>query len=288
MPELPEVETMKRGIAAVMGSRIIDVTRCRCRLKPIGIRPSLAMLRRRARNQQITGLSRVGKRVVLELESGRPDRPGTADDGPGARGRRRRIAEHCGCDSRSKGAASSELLFWDRRGLGSVQVYTPAAVRPAAGRISGLAPMLCWRRPRCSAQRLGRSRRRDQGGPAGPGSRGGHRQPVRFRDPAPGAAFILSGAATSCGLRHWELLHGAIIEVLQDAIRHEGSTLSDGTYRNALNEAGSYQNQHRVYDRAGEACRRCGQAEIVRIVQAQRSTFFCPKCQTLRKSSRPG
>src|SRR5687768_1770278 len=70
MPELPEVETMKRGIAAIVGSRIVEVTRCRCRLKPIGIVPSWAVLRRRVRNQQITGLSRVGKRVVVELESG--------------------------------------------------------------------------------------------------------------------------------------------------------------------------------------------------------------------------
>ena len=72
-----------------------------------------------------------------------------------------------------------------------------------------------------------------------------------------------------------------MLEVLHDAIRHEGSTLSDGTYRNALNQAGGYQNQHRVYDRAGEACRRAARP-IVRIVQAQRATFYCPACQTKR------
>src|SRR5688572_30621738 len=70
MPELPEVETMKRGIAAVLGSRITHVERCRCRCKPIEIVPSLAVLRRRACDQTIAGLSRVGKRVVLELGSG--------------------------------------------------------------------------------------------------------------------------------------------------------------------------------------------------------------------------
>ncbi|MGH7081556.1 MAG: zinc finger domain-containing protein, partial [Acetobacteraceae bacterium] len=66
--------------------------------------------------------------------------------------------------------------------------------------------------------------------------------------------------------------------VLEDAILHEGSTLSDGTYRNALNEAGNYQHHHRVYDRAGEACGGCG-STIERIVQAQRSSFYCPRCQ---------
>ena len=69
-----------------------------------------------------------------------------------------------------------------------------------------------------------------------------------------------------------------MIAVLEDAILHEGSTLSDGTYRNALNEAGGYQNHHRVYDRAGKPCTTC-QSPIERIVQAQRSTFFCRMCQ---------
>ena len=59
-------------------------------------------------------------------------------------------------------------------------------------------------------------------------------------------------------------------------------------FRNALNEAGNYQNHHRVYDRAGHVCRRCGRAEIIRIVLAQRSTFFCPTCQPLRRSSSGG
>jgi formamidopyrimidine-DNA glycosylase len=77
----------------------------------------------------------------------------------------------------------------------------------------------------------------------------------------------------------WPRLADAIHKVLETAIRYEGSTLSDGTYRNALNESGSYQAYHRVYDRAGERCLCCGRGRIMRIVQAQRSTFFCPLCQ---------
>jgi formamidopyrimidine-DNA glycosylase len=79
--------------------------------------------------------------------------------------------------------------------------------------------------------------------------------------------------------RHWSDVHAATLEVLHAAIRHEGSTLSDGTYRNALNQEGGYQYQHRVYDRAGQPCPAC-QGEILRVVQAQRSTFFCPACQS--------
>jgi formamidopyrimidine-DNA glycosylase len=77
----------------------------------------------------------------------------------------------------------------------------------------------------------------------------------------------------------WARIHTALIEILNTAILYEGSTLSDGTYRNALNQSGGYQNQHRVYDRAGDLCPTCSAREVRRIVQAQRATFFCPACQ---------
>jgi len=77
----------------------------------------------------------------------------------------------------------------------------------------------------------------------------------------------------------WQRIHAATLEVLELAVLHEGSTLSDGTYRNALNQAGNYQNHHRVYDRAGEVCPTCSRGPIIRIVQAQRSTFYCASCQ---------
>ena len=80
-------------------------------------------------------------------------------------------------------------------------------------------------------------------------------------------------------LADWARIQLAIDVILQAAIQYEGSTLSDGTYRNALNESGGYQSHHRVYDRAGELCTTCGRSPVTRIVQAQRSTFFCVLCQ---------
>jgi formamidopyrimidine-DNA glycosylase len=77
----------------------------------------------------------------------------------------------------------------------------------------------------------------------------------------------------------WGRIGEACREILELAIRYEGSTLGDGTYRNALNKSGGYQNAHRVYDREGETCPTCGRGEVTRIVQGQRSTFFCAKCQ---------
>ena len=82
----------------------------------------------------------------------------------------------------------------------------------------------------------------------------------------------------------WGRIHQAIARVLGEAIEHEGSTLSDGTYRNAMNHEGNYQNYHRVYDREDLNCDRCSAGVIRRIVQAQRSTFFGPVCQ--RKTGR--
>jgi formamidopyrimidine-DNA glycosylase len=86
----------------------------------------------------------------------------------------------------------------------------------------------------------------------------------------------------------WSRLDAAVREVLTDAIRHEGSTLPDGTYRNALNQAGGYQNHHRVYGRAGKTCPGCGGDSIQRVVQAQRSTFFCDVCQPARRRGLAG
>ena len=51
------------------------------------------------------------------------------------------------------------------------------------------------------------------------------------------------------------------------------------------NQDGSYQNHHRVYKRADEGCPRCGDVKVIRIVQAQRSTFYCPRCQRMPRSN---
>ena len=71
-------------------------------------------------------------------------------------------------------------------------------------------------------------------------------------------------------------LAAAVRTVLGQALEAGGTTLRD--FRDAHGVAGSFQMQAQVYGREGEACRRCGTA-IRRIVQGQRSTFFCPQCQ---------
>ncbi|OWQ93852.1 DNA-formamidopyrimidine glycosylase [Roseateles aquatilis] len=71
-------------------------------------------------------------------------------------------------------------------------------------------------------------------------------------------------------------LAGALRQVLGEALEAGGSTLRD--FKDAHGVAGSFQMQARVYGREGEPCRTCG-TPIRRIVQGQRSTFFCPACQ---------
>ncbi|UOD50777.1 bifunctional DNA-formamidopyrimidine glycosylase/DNA-(apurinic or apyrimidinic site) lyase [Orrella daihaiensis] len=74
----------------------------------------------------------------------------------------------------------------------------------------------------------------------------------------------------------------AIVQTLNDALNSGGSTLRD--YVNASGEAGAYFTLHAsVYERDGQTCRVCG-SKIKRIVQGQRATYFCPRCQ--RRSPR--
>ena len=94
-------------------------------------------------------------------------------------------------------------------------------------------------------------------------------------------ALFLAGisprkAAGRVTRKQLNLLVGAIKKVLGDAIQMGGTTLRD--FLNAEGEAGYFKQELRVYDREGEPCRACG-SEIKRIVQSNRSTFYCPKCQ---------
>lgn len=74
------------------------------------------------------------------------------------------------------------------------------------------------------------------------------------------------------------LLVPAIRDVLNEAVEAGGSTLRD--YRQLDGSSGAFQDRHDVYDREGEKCRRPGCGGIIRrITQTGRSTFYCPRCQ---------
>jgi formamidopyrimidine-DNA glycosylase len=283
MPELPEVETMRRGLVPIVGCRIEAVERPPCPRKPIAITPGLAALRRRVEGTRVDRTDRAGKRVVLWLDSGdalifEPRMTGLVllADPPDPLYNRLRLRFE-----RPKRGPAPELLYWDRRGLGNVRLLSPAQFADAFG-LHALGPDALAMTAELYRERLGRSARPlkvallDQQAVAGIGNLY--------------ASEILHVAgvhpARACRLvtrAQWERIAAAALDVLETAIRYEGSTLSDGTYRNALNQNGGYQNEHRVYEKAGSSCTQPNcRGKIERIVQAQRSTFFCPTCQKRR------
>lgn len=279
MPELPEVETMRRGIAPIVGSRIVGAERVRCLRKPIAIEPGGRALLKRLLGRQIAEVGRLGKRVVLVLDSAdrvvfEPRMTGLVllADPP--------TSEHLRFRLDLSGGPAEHVWYWDRRGLGSIRVLSEKqfAERLGDGRLGPDALALTWEQLR---ERLAASRRAikvallDQRALAGVGN-------LYASEILHLAGIHPAKPCSRLKPAQWQVIHERMIEVLNLAIRYEGSTLSDGTYRNALNQAGGYQNHHRVYDRAGEACPTCQRGEIVRVVQAQRATFFCPECQKRR------
>jgi formamidopyrimidine-DNA glycosylase len=83
-------------------------------------------------------------------------------------------------------------------------------------------------------------------------------------------------AANRIGLARCARLAGAVRKTLLSAIRAGGSTLRD--FADERGRSGYFQNRTWVYGREGEDCRKCG-AQIRRIVQGARSTYYCPRCQ---------
>lgn len=267
---------MVRGIRRhCENRRVAGVEFCPCPRQPIPVFPD------RNAFQQLSGaeiqtVGRLGKRVLLHLDSGQviviePRMTGLLLVSDPPTELHLRVILHL---QPVRGLASN-IRFWDRRGLGTVSLLGATQMQQLRDRLGPDALEMTsaeWQ------QRLGKTSRPikvallEQSIVAGIGN------------------LYASEILHLCGIsprRRADRVRGsklaalddAVRQVLQTAIRYEGSTLNDGTYRNALNQDGGYQNHHRVYDREGEVCPTCGQAEIRRIVQAQRSTFFCPCCQ---------
>ncbi len=177
------------------------------------------------------------------------------------------------------------LTFWDRRGLGTIRLLDPTEYDVRVCRKIG--PDALTIGIEAFAEAIGRGRRAvkvallDQRIVAGVGNLY-----------ASELCFIAGvDPRTRCdrlSLPQRRRLHAAMVAILTDAIAAGGSTLADGTYRTAENRAGGFQHRHLVYDRAGQACRRCGgrsdlnEPLVRRIVQSGRSTFLCPGCQRRR------
>ncbi|MBN1394474.1 MAG: bifunctional DNA-formamidopyrimidine glycosylase/DNA-(apurinic or apyrimidinic site) lyase [Pirellulales bacterium] len=280
MPELPEVETMRRGIAAAVGCRVKDLRRPNSRLRSILISPRIDHFRRRLVGRRITAVRRLGKRIVLELDAARPN-GGRVVIEPRMTGLVMLAdppdTEHLRLVFSLTGGKAEKILFWDQRGLGTVRLLDDNQYRKAFGP-NRLGPDALSIAPEVLRQRMAGSRRAikvallDQRALAGVGN-------IYASEILHRAGIHPAVECRRLGNADWSRLHAAIGAVLRAAVRLQGSTLRDGTYRTARNDPGGYQRHHRVYQRTGERCLSCGKGRIERVVQAQRSTFFCPVCQ---------
>ncbi len=277
MPELPEVETMVRGIQKDCTNRRVErLEFVRSRRRPIPVFPARASVVRRMANRRILGVTRLAKRIVLALDSEdvmiiEPRMTGLLLISPPPTQAHRRVVWHL---NPSKGLAD-QLEFWDRRGLGTVSLLDASELAELRARLGPDALEITfdeWKTQLNSTSREIKVALLDQHLVAGIGNL--YASEILHR-----AGISPLRSATTLGARRLARLDEATKHILQEAILYEGSTLNDGTYRNALNKDGTYQNHHRVYQRAGQRCASCKKSIIQRIVQAQRATFFCSRCQ---------
>ena len=85
-----------------------------------------------------------------------------------------------------------------------------------------------------------------------------------------------TGALTSQDVRR---LYRALMEIMQDAVKARGTSWGDVEFKDLQGDPGQYQLDLKVYEREGEACRRCRNV-IVKESFAGRYTYFCPQCQS--------
>jgi formamidopyrimidine-DNA glycosylase len=283
MPELPEVETMRRGIGFLVGRRIAGAEFPRGPVRPILVQPPPATVARRIVGRTVAGVERRGKRVLIGLAAaaGVPRRWLVVE--PRMTGRfvigAPPTADHVRLVLRlaaGRDAAATSVSFWDLRGLGTVRLVDDRGLERLCGP-ERLGPDGLTVTAADLVRRLDRSRRAikvallDQRVVAGIGNI--YAAEILFR-----AGIDPRSPCRRIGADAWERIAAETRRILAEAVRCEGSSIGDETYRTADDRPGRFQRRHRVYGRAGEACSGCGGA-VVRIVQAQRSTFFCPHCQ---------
>ncbi len=269
MPELPEVETIVRGLDfAIVGRRI---AKAEIRLPKIAQAPADISFERAVTGQTITAVRRRGKYAVLELSGGRSLVTSLRMTG-------RLIV--AGPEQPDFPAAHVVLQFADGGRLNFADVRTFGRMRLVErgepwDRDLGIEPlssgftqeaftgMLSGRTTPVKALLL------DQRHIAGIGNIYACEAlwEARIRPSRPAKAL------TKPAIRR---LHHAVVNVLTRAIELRGSSVDD--YVDADGLRGGFQNVLSVYGRLGEPCPRCG-SPIVRTVLAQRGTWWCRRCQ---------
>ncbi len=275
MPELPEAETIARGLHACVAGRC--VLKVRLHRQEVVEPMTPASFRRALSGRRVEEVGRRAKWIAARLDDGRRwvtqlRMTGRFTWGPPST---LRSAPHLSVSFQFDGGPGGGVLrFFDTRRFARMQVLDPTEWARLDRRL-GIEPLSQDFTPRRLAECLAGSRAPlrnlllDQGRIAGLGNIYANEACYLARvDPRrPGASLERSE------LRR---LHSAIRRVLRDALAGGGTSLSD--YRDVLGGEGAFQSRLDIYGRQGESCRRCG-GEIVRVVLAGRSAFLCPDCQ---------
>jgi len=284
MPELPEVETVRRGLLpAMQGARFVSVSAHREDLRW----PLPHQFAARLEGMTVEGLTRRGKYLLADLSSGDTlimhlGMSGSFHirNGSAAPARERHGAHDHVVFVMSSGAT---VTFNDPRRFGfmllipRVELLTHKLMRaigpePLDGRFDGAALARACARTAVSLK----AALSNQKIVAGLGNIYVCEALNRARLSPHRKASTLNGRGAA--KKRADALANAIKAVLTDAIEAGGSSLRD--HRRPDGELGLFQHRFRVYDRAGEPCPNRGCAGAIRrIVQNGRSTFFCPVCQ---------
>jgi formamidopyrimidine-DNA glycosylase len=293
MPELPEVETVRRGLAPVMeGARFIEVEARRGDLRW----PLPKDFAARLEGQTVEGLGRRAKYLLADLSSGEvllmhlgmsgsfhvfAGKDGAHTPGKYHHERGKHAAHDHVVFRMSNGAV---VTFNDPRRFGSMKLVARAhldeepLLRSLGPEPLGNAFDAAMLARACAGKKTSlKAALSDQRVVAGLGNIYVCEALHRARLSPKRRASTLATRASAPHERAERLVAG-IKAVLHDAIKAGGSSLRD--HKRTDGELGLFQHHFRVYDREGEACVTPGcKGTVRRIVQTGRSTFFCPVCQ---------
>jgi formamidopyrimidine-DNA glycosylase len=270
MPELPEVETTRRGLAPhLVGQRIRTAVVRNAALRV----PVPRGLVKRLEGATIRNVGRRGKYLLIDcgkgtliVHLGMSGRLWLADGAAeiGTHDHFDLILEN-GRVMRLRDPRRFGLVLWHAHGTPEHALLASIGPEPLSGDFNG-ASLYRATRMRSAAIKLVLM---DSHVVAGVGniyaSEALYRAGINPRLPA-----------RRIGRARYDLLAVKIRETLEAAIRAGGSTLRD--FVGSDGRAGYFQNEHLVYGRGGEPCVKCG-TPIREIRQGQRATFYCPGCQ---------
>jgi formamidopyrimidine-DNA glycosylase len=291
MPELPEVETIVRGLDQRVAQDTVESVWIGSKKQVLKSTPEL--IAATLEGKRILRVHRAGKHIVFDLageappnRKKRPIRGAKlrAEAAPQADSSTAQWIVHLGmtgrlvvCESAAeivkhthliaKLASGRELRFIDPRMFGKLSVHAggfePGGVEPLEVREPKFVELFRGRKTPIKSALLNQKLLRGVGNI--------YADESLFR-----AGIRPRRRAASLAIDQLRKLHAAVQEVLREAIALGGSSISD--YVDADGEEGFFQLEHRVYGREGEPCLVCG-SPIRRVVLAGRSSHYCSKCQ---------